>query len=358
MQKACLSITSSFASALRGVPLSALFGLSAVALSSAQDRSPVIHPGDATYYVDRVSGDDGNDGRTEASAFATIQAAASAVAPGETVAIKRGVYRETVTAPTSGEPGASIVFRSHGLGEVVLSGGERITGWTRHDGDIWAATVDWDANGLRENNTLFVNGELSYEARHFAETDLLDIDGWGQLERDVLRPRFLRAPSLVGYGDDYWNGAKVTFHVNDWTITTRDIVDYHSDAGRIRFDPRVEGILLKQTCGFYFHDTILALDRPGEWFKDPSADVLYYHAEPGQDPNELRIEFKRRGYGFDLRGRSHVTVQGMTFRGVTLQMDGGTDDCMIEGNVFYGYGKGNGNGFDRMSLVGDRNVFR
>ncbi len=322
------------------------------------DRVPALRQADPTYWVDARNGDDANNGLTEAEAFATIQAAADVAAAGDVVGIKRGVYRETVTLSEDGAEGAPIVFRSHGEGQVVVSGGDLVSGWSQVDGDIWAANVDWDAKGSRANNTAFVNGTLAYEARQFAETDPLDINDWGRLPQSGVASGSLSAPDLAGFGNDHWNGAKITFHVNDWTLATRTIVDYASAGGTVTFDAPVGGILLKQTCGFYLHDTYRALDRPGEWFKDSVADLLYYHAAPGEDPNQLKIEFKRRGYGFDLRGRHDVHVRGLVFRGTTLRLDAGNHGNVYEGNTFYGFGKGNGNDFDRMSLSGTGNVFR
>ena len=322
------------------------------------DLAPATRPATPAYWVDKQIGNDANDGRTEAAPFATIQRAASVAVAGDVVAIKRGVYRETVTVPHSGTADSPIVFSSYGRGQVVISGGDLVNNWSHTGDDVWSASVDWDANDSRANNTLFVGGELSYEARQFAEQDPLHMDGWGQLPSSGVSTGSLRAPNLTGFGDDHWNGAKITFHVNDWTLATRTVVDYVSSTGAVTFDTPVGGVLLKQTCGFYLHDSILALDKPGEWFKDPSADLLFYKAAPGEDPNDLRIEFKRRGYGFDLRARQHVHVKGITFRGTSLRLDAANAGNVYEGNVFFGYGKGNGSGFDRMSISGTGNAFR
>ncbi|MEK7408639.1 MAG: right-handed parallel beta-helix repeat-containing protein [Acidobacteriota bacterium] len=67
-----------------------------------------------------------------AGPFRTIQAAANAAQPGDTVRIRPGTYREEVRPPRSGTPDAYIRFIGDGPG-VILDGGETIpadSGWT------------------------------------------------------------------------------------------------------------------------------------------------------------------------------------------------------------------------------------
>lgn len=66
-------------------------------------------------YVDARAGSDGNDGRSPATAFATLQRAADAVVPGSTVLVLDGVYTSDgtvnpLTITTSGRPDAWITF--------------------------------------------------------------------------------------------------------------------------------------------------------------------------------------------------------------------------------------------------------
>jgi len=102
-----------------------------------------------TYHVDGGAGQDANDGRTESTAWATIQRAADVLQPGQTVCIRAGVYRETVRPPRGGQPGARITFRAApgDDGRVVISGADPLTGWVADGNDWrwdWSPGSDWD----------------------------------------------------------------------------------------------------------------------------------------------------------------------------------------------------------------------
>lgn len=310
-----------------------------------------------TFYVDGVNGDDSSAGDSLGSAFQTIQAGASAAGPGDTVLIRGGTYREQVVVPQSGTESEPIVFSAYQGEEVILSGADSVTGWTQHSGDIWVANVNWDAGGNADNNTLFVNGKLKHEARQGAENDILDITDWGVLPRGNLvdNASSMVLPDLAGFGNDYWNGAKIKFHTFDYAFATKTIVDYDSNTGRVTFDSPVAQVAQKQNNGYYIFDTFQALDKPGEWYKEQGNNNLYYHAEPGQNPNSLDIEFKRRAYGIDVSSKDHIHIDGLTFRGQTIDTNSSTDNNVISNNKLYAYDINN---YGRFFLEGDNNVFR
>lgn len=313
-----------------------------------------------TFYVDGGAGDDAADGQSLGTPFATIQAAANAAQAGDTVLIRGGVYREEVDVLRSGSSSAPIVFSAYQNEEVIVSGADSVTGWTPAPSigpNVWQATVNWDAEGNRNGNTLFVNGELKHEARQFGENDPLDIDDWGLLRKGSLPSSATSfvVNDLGTFPNDHWNGAKIKLHRNDFAFEVKTITDFNSSTGRITFDSPVGITTQKQDNGYYIYDTIKALDKPGEWFKEAGSDTLYYQAEVGQDPNSLDIEFKRRGYGFDIDGRDHIHIQGITFRGASVETDGNSDNNLLAGNRFYAYDRAN---VGRFFLAGDNNVFR
>jgi hypothetical protein len=76
---------------------------------------PAAAPTEQIFYVDANSGRDSNDGRSAATAFKTLNRAASAVAPGWTVRVMSGTYSandgsDPLTVTTSGTPDAPIRF--------------------------------------------------------------------------------------------------------------------------------------------------------------------------------------------------------------------------------------------------------
>jgi len=314
--------------------------------------------GDA-YSTNRIvspSGSDSNAG-TLYSPLKTIQKAADIAMPGDTVLIRGGTYREQVVLPRSGTAASPITFKAYPDETVVLSGGDPIAGWTVHNGDIWKATVDWDVGTDGVGNTVFVSGDLKYEARQGAENDLLDPNDWGQVPSGRLASgaSSVALDDLIGFGNDYWNGASILIQVQDWSFVTRTIADYVSASGTVVFNTPLDAVGQKQVNLYYIYKSLKALDKPGEWYKQAGVNTLYYQVSPGQNPNNLDIEFRRREYAFDASSRSYIHIEGLTFRGVSIKSNSATDYNVYQDNVFHAYNRG---GAGRFSVNGDFNIIR
>ena len=86
-------------------------------------------------------GDDRNEG-SPAAPFRTIQRAADAAWPGDTVTVHEGVYRERVNPPRGGESETRrIVYRAAPGEQAVVTGSEPVGGWARVTNDTWKASV-------------------------------------------------------------------------------------------------------------------------------------------------------------------------------------------------------------------------
>jgi hypothetical protein len=108
---------------------------------------PVVAPSTTgnTYYVDGTAGADTNTGRTAALPFKTIRKALTSLAAGDTVLIKKGLYREAVNmallnVPT-GTAAKPVTIGSFGDGEVIIDGATKVTGWTLVGGTVWRAPI-------------------------------------------------------------------------------------------------------------------------------------------------------------------------------------------------------------------------
>ena len=125
------------------------------------------------YYVGGANASDSNPG-TASQPFATIQRAATFAVDGNTINIRTGTYRETITPVNSGvtyqpDQGASVVIS--GLNEVGS------TGWTVYNGNIYKKTIILPVNGYNISTTqnryptaiyanqIFKDGEMQFEAR-------------------------------------------------------------------------------------------------------------------------------------------------------------------------------------------------
>lgn len=108
----------------------------------------------AAYYVDSEYGDDSGDGLSPESAWRSVaRVNAASFEPGDSVRFRRGGYwRETLTVPSGGAPGAPVTFGSYGSGpRPVIGGGEFVNGWA-------------PAEALHRSPELVVNGSFGTNA--------------------------------------------------------------------------------------------------------------------------------------------------------------------------------------------------
>jgi len=296
---------------------------------AGQNHTLVIGP--TEYYV-ATDGDDGDDG-SFAAPFQTIQHAADLARPGDTIYVRGGTYRETVTPARSGNELAEITFRAYPGETVVVSGAEPLSGWTQHDGSIYRATMPVDLG--KGENQVFVDGTMMLWARWPNTPDL-----------DVMRPVLSDIES--GTGDtstwiytvndsaltqptDYWVGAVIhcTYSPKYWTHTG-DVIS--SDVGTLTFQGHDHGDDRYPAGGqYYLTGTYVALDSAGEWYYDSAAGRIYLWVPGDDDPDNHTVEVKARENAFDLRGRSYVTVEGFDLFAARIVTDDDSHHVTLDG---------------------------
>ncbi len=118
---------------------------------------PVVPPSTTgiTYYVDGNGGSDSNTGRASTLSFKTIAKALSVLAAGDTILIKKGLYREPIdlnakSVPT-GTQAKPITIGSFGDGEVIVDGSAKVNNWTNVSGSVWRASVPFTPIGIVVN---------------------------------------------------------------------------------------------------------------------------------------------------------------------------------------------------------------
>ncbi len=135
------------------------------------------------YHVS-VYGDDAHPG-SEALPLRTISRAAALAAPGDTVRVHSGVYRESVDPPRGGTgEEARIVYEAAAGEKPVIKGSEAVSGWERVEGTVWKKTLpnaffgemnpylekiegDWllePAGYDVHRGDVYINGKSMYEA--------------------------------------------------------------------------------------------------------------------------------------------------------------------------------------------------
>jgi alpha-N-arabinofuranosidase len=158
----------------------AFMGVAALALALATS-------GHAADHHVATTGDDANAGTAQAP-FRTIQRAANAAQPGDSITVHAGTYRERVNPPRGGSSDAQRITYQAAPGErVEIKGSEVVTGWSRLENDTWTVTLpnaffkdfnpyadlihgDWFAPKGREHHT----GAVYLDGAWLAEAATLD----------------------------------------------------------------------------------------------------------------------------------------------------------------------------------------
>ncbi len=112
------------------------------------------------WYVDAAKGNDSNTGRSEASAFKTIGKAVNGtsapIAPGDTVLIMAGIYRERLNISKSGTASNRIVIGPFGNGEVIIDRSLTVPSWTPVSGQVYRAPLSvWPTAIVVDEQPLF-----------------------------------------------------------------------------------------------------------------------------------------------------------------------------------------------------------
>ncbi|MBD3943511.1 right-handed parallel beta-helix repeat-containing protein [Microbacterium sp. NEAU-LLC] len=219
-----------------------------------------------------VTGSDRADGSADAP-FRTINRAAAAAMPGDTVTVHEGVYREWVNPVRGGTADAPITYQAaqgaDGLFEpVTISGAEVVTDWRPHpggEGRVWVAQVPNALFGERNPYTERIGGDWFFDLVNVWHAGEVYLDGTSMYE----------------------------------SLTLRGVE--HPEATADSFDP--EGSLLT-------------------WYCEVSDDVTTIWANfGGVDPADHHIEINARTFVFwpQATGIDYITVRGFTLTKAATQ---------------------------------------
>lgn len=291
---------------------------------------------------------DGRDGP-----FATIAAARDAVRADKahgptprpyTVAIGPGTYELpdtlVLTPADAGTPAAPVRYVAATDEQPVLSGGTRLTGWTRGEGNRWRTSVPAVAAGEWYGRQLFVDGVRQTRAR-WPNEGMLRSDGpprFGPESLAALQNGFgdrlsFRSPATSAkFGFRYatgdvqrWDGLDdAVLHVfHAWTSAIHWIAEVDEARRTVRFTgpSRFASSNFEARQPYYVENFPAALDAPGEWYLDRHTGTLTWLAPEGVDPNRAEIVISRLPVLISLAGDAAAGeyVRGLEFHGLSLQ---------------------------------------
>ena len=335
---------------------------------------PALLPA-ATYYVaPPASGGNNSNPGTLASPFATIQRAATAAVAGDTVLIRAGTYRETVTPAASGTSTSPITFRNYGNEVVTLNGTDVLSSatWTLDSGSIYHTPLDASFFSSTFNQALqvFVDGEMVTLAKWPDLTTKTNAYPSGIAEPvDLSHPAKSTTTSFVSKTRNtstnlttgvvvdtalppkpagFYDGAEIYFQPNNqaWSwIFSGVVTQVPANGNQITFTTRSEsGKDFNQSTydaasRYYLFNKKEFLDTPGEWWHDRTNGRLYLWAPSSASPASNVVEVKKREFAFNLSDRSYITIQGLRLFACSISTDTASGGSALgydaSGNVIY-----------------------
>jgi hypothetical protein len=271
------------------------------------DESGTTHRASAAIadYCVAPDGKDTNPGTAD-DPFATLAQARDAVrkevakglAKDIFVAIRGGTYPQcdtlTFGSEDSGTERHSITYAAWPGEEVIISGGRRITGWTKGQGEIWMADLPEVKAGNWRFRQLFVDGKRATRAR----TPNVDAKTpWWIIKTSAVSEQESQPfpVSVNGPVQAYKNPDDVELiciYNNEGGRKRLAAVDEKQQTITIapphRWNPRCFGAdwyLSAPQPGYacYLENARAMLDQAGEWYLDRHTGVLYYWPRPGED---------------------------------------------------------------------------
>jgi len=286
----------------------------------------------ADYHV-APNGNDANPG-TAAKPFATLPLARAAVrtriAAGLkaniTVLLHAGTYplAEPLAFGTqdSGTQEHAITYAAAPGDKVVVSGGRRITGWTRGKGDIWTAALPEAKGGKWRFRNLWVNGRRATRARlpnADAKTPRLQLQAAG-LSKDLKSYTLKLAPGIV----KHWKcPSDIEVMVDgNWAINRKRVQRVDAKTGTITLAPphrqSIPWNRPRKGRWCYLENSPSFLDQSGEWALDPTTGILSYWPLPGEDMAKAEVVAPVLTRLVEVKGTAKAPVRNLHFVGITF----------------------------------------
>lgn len=241
-------------------------------------------------------------------------------------------------APTSGwnffsGPERSVTYAAYPGEQVVLSGGERITGWTAttvNGRDTWVTTLPDVKRGKWNFTQLWVHGKRARRPRLpkkglFQIAEPLGEVAW---EGDPTQVLFVGQDQFRFHSDDlkawrniadvemvalhYWIESRINFKSVD--------VENHVATLQWRSRMRLSDDFHKDGAPYYVENVFEALDEPGQWYLDRPTGQLVYLPREGEDMGTAEVIAPHLAQLLHVQGDpaagkhvAHVLFEGLTF---------------------------------------------
>ncbi|HPT90852.1 MAG TPA: carbohydrate-binding protein [Acetivibrio sp.] len=302
-----------------------------------------------TYYVS-PNGSDSNPGTIDAP-FKTITKARDVVRTvngnmkGDIyVYLRGGTYNitETITfgPQDSGTNGYRIYYMAYPGETPVLSGATKVTGWTRHTGNIYKANL----NRSTKLRNLYVNDKrasmtsktVTARGGHGTYSVTAGQAPWAWTsgsKSDGVRYNLSDVPEITHNKDDLEIVNGTTWNEN--IVCTRDVIT--ANGYRVLLLQQPYGSIAQtpgwgaafSTSGTHtIFNAFEFLNSPGQFYFDKTEKILYYYIRPGENMDTAEVWAPVVEKLIEIAGTSTSDrVKNITFQGITFAY---TDYNLVE----------------------------
>lgn len=285
---------------------------------------------------------DGSDGPLASLAGARDALRRMGRREGAVVKVADGVYSlgETLVfrPQDSGTADAPVVYEAAAGAHPVFTGGRKILGFVRDEGNRWKAHLPEAAAGQWHFEALYVNGRRAVRARSPNKFWYYLRDAAGPVRnpatgKSELMPKraFVADPKdiapLAALTKDQLRDAIIVSYFS-WENSVLPVASVDPRTGTVVLGGDAYWAFLSpEKCRlewgphqrYHIENIKAALDAPGEWFLDRNGD-LFYSPLPGEDMTKAEVvapvlEELVRFEGEPEKGRfvEHIAMRGLTF---------------------------------------------
>jgi len=113
-------------------------------------------------------------------------------------------------------------------------------------------------------------------------------------------------------GGSIKQGTEVTIRNHAYELSHVKVTDVTNN--KVSISPNTNMPLYWTGMGYFFTNELWMLDSVNEWYFDASSQVLYYY--PSSEPLSNNIKYSNNIIGADLRGKSYIQLDGISFNGI------------------------------------------
>lgn len=241
-----------------------------------------------------------------------------------TIRLTEGTYR--LNQPIYVRPednGTAIV----GEGNVVISGGVRISGWKKQ-GRLWVADIPQHNGRPVEFRQMWVNGHKAVRARDVSDFEQMHRIKSMDKQNEVLYVPAGAVRKIVNATDaemvihEMWCVANLRIREVKMMGGDSAAVYFHQPESHIHFmhpwpSPMVtaDG---QHNSAFYITGSRALLDSEGEWWLDRKAGKVYYMPRDGEQMQTAEVVVPALETLLRVEGTPERMATGITFSGITF----------------------------------------